>query len=44
LEKLSPYPDSPLYSYVAAGNVVERKFVHVIPTQRQGTYKLVDEV
>jgi len=44
MEKLQPYPDSPLYEYVAAGNVVERKFVHVIPPTKQGNYKLVDTI
>ena len=44
MEKLSPYPDSPLYKYVAAGNVIERKFIHVIPTPRKGNYKLVDTI
>jgi hypothetical protein len=44
MEKLSPYPDSALYEYVAAGNIVERKFVHVLPTPRKGNYKLVDTV
>ena len=44
LEKLSPYPDSPLYEYVAAGNTVERKYIHVVPPMRKGNYKLVDMI
>jgi hypothetical protein len=44
LEKLSPYPDSPLYEYVKAGNVVERKFIHVIAPPKKGKYNLVDQI
>ena len=42
MEKLQPYPDSPLYSYVEAGNIVERKFIHVIPPIKEGKYKLTE--
>ncbi len=44
LEKISPYPDSKLYPYVAAGNLVERKFISVIAPEREGNYKLVEMI
>lgn len=44
LEKLTPYPDSPLSKYVEAGNTVERKFVHVITPPRKGVYTLVETI
>jgi hypothetical protein len=44
LEKLSPYPDSKLYSYVADGNLVERKFISIIAPEREGKYKLVEMI
>ena len=44
LEKVSPHPKSRLYNYVAAGNLVERKFVHVIAPERVGNYKLVEMI
>ena len=44
LEKLQPSPDSPLYEYVNAGNVVERKFIHVIAPPKQGSYELIENI
>ena len=44
LEKLSPYPDSQLYSYIANGNTVERKFISIIAPEREGKYKLVEMI
>lgn len=44
LEKLQPYPDSPLYEYVSSGNFVERKFIHVIASPKQGNYGLEEVI
>lgn len=44
LEKVQPYPDSPLYEYVSAGNLVERKFLNVIPFERKGNYKFIEAI
>jgi len=44
VEKLSPYPNSPLYPAVKAGRVVLRKFYHVIPEPQRETFKLVSQI
>ena len=44
VEKLSPYPSSPLYPAVKAGREVLRKFYHVIPEPQRVTFKLVSQV
>ncbi len=44
LEKLNPYPESHLYKYINAGNVIERKFIHVIPPIKEGNYKLIETI
>ncbi|XP_064617833.1 large ribosomal subunit protein bL27-like [Liolophura sinensis] len=43
-EKLSPYPDSPLYEPVSQGLTVYKKFFHVLPVPQHGKFKLVSQV
>jgi hypothetical protein len=33
-----------LYKYINAGNVIERKFIHVIPPIKEGNYKLIETI
>ncbi|CAH8590217.1 unnamed protein product [Schistosoma turkestanicum] len=39
-EKLSPFPDSPLYNKVKDGEVIYKPFVHVISDPPEPVYKL----
>ncbi|KAJ8318354.1 hypothetical protein KUTeg_003445 [Tegillarca granosa] len=43
-EKLSPYPDSPLYQPVKNGVVIHKNFVHVLPIPTHGKFRLVSEI
>lgn len=42
-EKLSPYPDSPLYERVRNGMTIYKKFWNVYPTAVHAKFKLVSE-
>jgi large subunit ribosomal protein L27 len=43
-EKLSPYPDSPLYEPVKNGVIIYKKFFNVLPTPLHGKFRLVTQV
>jgi len=43
-EKLNPYPDSPIYSGVQNGEVIERVFVHVLPFKQENRFRLISLV
>ena len=43
-EKLSPYPDSPLYEPVKSGVVILKKFFNVLSTPLHGKFRLVSQV
>ncbi|XP_005108367.1 39S ribosomal protein L27, mitochondrial [Aplysia californica] len=42
-ETLNPYPDSPLYAPTQNGLVLQKKFIHVIPTPLHGKFRLLSE-
>ena len=44
VERLSPYPNSPMFAAVKAGRTVLRKFYHVIPEPQRETFKLVSQI
>ncbi|KAL3876049.1 hypothetical protein ACJMK2_033934 [Sinanodonta woodiana] len=43
-EKLTPYPDSPLYERVKKGVVIYKRFMHIYPIPLHGKFRLVKEV
>lgn len=43
-EKLSPYPDSPLYESVKSGLVIYKKFFNILATPLHGKFRLVSQV
>ena len=43
-EKLTPYPDSPLYEPIQSGLVVYKKFFHVVATPLHGKFRLLSQV
>jgi len=43
-ETLNPYPDSPIYAGVQAGERIERIFVHVLPNKQHNRFRLVSLV
>ena len=43
-EKLSPYPDSPLYEPVKAGVVIYKKFFNILSTPLHGKFRLVSQI
>ena len=43
-DKLSPYPDSPLFAPTQAGRVLYKQFYHVISEPCPGNFRLVSQV
>lgn len=43
-EKLSPYPDSPLYEPVKSGVLIFKKFFNILSTPLHGKFRLLSQV
>ncbi|KAL5019202.1 hypothetical protein ScPMuIL_004924 [Solemya velum] len=43
-EKLSPFPESPLYTAVKNGVVIQKKFFNVLPTPLHGKFRLKKQI